>query len=141
MITEILLCLALNVYWETKGQPYIEKLAVAHVVINRVESEAYPDTACEVVYEGPVLKGQPVRDRCQFSWYCDGKSDKPTWQAQWEEAQRVATIALQYAHLDPTEGATHYHADYVNPNWASRKTKIAQIGTHIFYTCKGRNAR
>ena len=35
--------------------------------------------------------------------------------------------------LDITDGATHYHADYVLPSWAATKTKTIEIGDHIFY--------
>ena len=35
--------------------------------------------------------------------------------------------------LDITDGATHYHADYVSPAWKKSKTKTTEIGDHIFY--------
>mgnify|MGYP003628329525 CR=1 FL=1 len=80
MIAEALMCLALNVYHEAKNQSLIGQIAVAQVVMNRVRDERYPDTVCEVVEQGPTYswkKDYPVKNRCQFSWYCDGKSDKP----------------------------------------------------------------
>ena len=75
-ITEAILCLALNVYHEAKNQPFIGQVAVAQVVMNRVYDERYPDTICEVVEQGPTYSWKPdfpIRNRCQFSWYCDGR--------------------------------------------------------------------
>mgnify|MGYP001457922455 FL=1 len=72
-------CMAKNIFFEAAVESTAGKLAVAQVTLNRVESKHYPNTVCEVVYEGPhytASDGQllPKRDRCQFSWYCDGKS-------------------------------------------------------------------
>ena len=93
MITEALMCLALNVYHEAKNQSLIGQIAVAQVVMNRVKDERYPNTVCEVVEQGPTYSWKPdypVRNRCQFSWYCDGKSDKPKEEFAWEQAITVA---------------------------------------------------
>jgi spore germination cell wall hydrolase CwlJ-like protein len=77
----------------------------------------------------------PVRHRCQFSWYCDGKSDKiydtETWNHIYLLTKGIVSDTLQI--LDITEGATHYHADYVSPAWAKTKTKTIEIEDHIFY--------
>ena len=136
MITEALFCLALNSYHEAKNQSLIGMIAVTQVVMNRVKDERYPNTICEVVKQGPTYSwnsNYPVRDRCQFSWYCDGKSDKPTDKTAWEKAMMVAD-GVYYGNIeDLVEGATHYHAYYVNPSWAETKTYIARIDDHIFY--------
>ena len=137
MIVEAVMCLALNVYHEAKNQSLIGQIAVAQVVMNRVKDERYPDNVCDVVYQGQYYKWQPdlpIRDRCQFSWYCDGKSDKPNKDTfAWEQAVTVAH-GVYYGNLDDfVEGATHYHADYVLPEWASSKTYITRIDDHIFY--------
>ena len=68
MIAEMLTCIALNVYYEARSEPLESQVGVAHVVLNRVASDKFPDDACSVVYQG-LEKG---RGRCQFSWYCDG---------------------------------------------------------------------
>jgi len=106
------------------------------VVMNRVKDNRYPDNVCDVVTQGPTYSWKPdfpVRHRCQFSWYCDGKSDKVKDEKAWQEAMRIAH-GVYYGNLDDfVEGATHYHATYVLPEWADSKTPIVQIGDHIFY--------
>jgi spore germination cell wall hydrolase CwlJ-like protein len=75
----------------------------------------------------------PIKDKCQFSWYCDGKSDKPREKEAMETALHVAN-GVYNGHLDDfVEGATHYHAHYVNPSWAETKTYVTRIDDHIFY--------
>jgi N-acetylmuramoyl-L-alanine amidase len=136
MFEAAIVCLALNVYHEARDQPFIGQVAVAQVVMNRVLDDRYPDDACEVVTQGPTYSwsnGFPVRHRCQFSWYCDGKSDKPRDEQAWEQARMVA-YGVYSGNLDDfVEGATHYHATYVQPEWAETKTPIVQIGDHVFY--------
>ena len=136
MFAEALVCLALNVYHEARDQPFIGQVAVAQVVMNRVDDWRYPDTVCEVVKQGPTYSWKPdypIRNRCQFSWYCDGKSDKPRDAYAYQMAQNIAH-GVYYGNLDDfVEGATHYHATYVQPEWAETKTKTVQIDDHIFY--------
>lgn len=136
MLVETITCLALNVYFEARDQPLIGQVAVAQVVMNRVEDNRYPNTVCEVVKQSPTYSwtdGFPVRNRCQFSWYCDGKSDTPKDKEAWDRAINVATTVYYGNMEDYLEGATHYHAEYVYPEWAESKTKIGQVGDHIFY--------
>ena len=135
-ITEAILCLALNVYHEAKNQPFIGQVAVAQVVMNRVYDQRYPNTVCEVVEQGPTYSWKPdfpIRNRCQFSWYCDGLSDTPTEKDAWDNAIMVANGVYHSNFEDFVEGATHYHAYYVAPEWASAKTYIVRIEDHIFY--------
>ena len=131
-------CLAQNIYYEARGSNLADKAAVADVVLNRVDDSRYPNTICEVVRQGEKHKdGQMKRNRCQFSWYCDGKSDWPANKDSWIEAQQIAYMMLylnQYRGL--TEGATHYHADYVNPKWANSLQLVGTIGEHVFYRWK-----
>ena len=136
MIEAALVCLALNVDHEARDQPFIGQVAVAQVVMNRVRDDRYPDTPCDVVMQGPTYtwaEHYPVRHRCQFSWYCDGKSDNTPDQGAYDKALMIAH-GVYYGNLDDfVEGATHYHAIYVLPEWAESKTRIVQIGEHIFY--------
>ena len=131
------MCLALNTYHEAKNQSMIGQVATAQVVMNRVADSRYPNTVCEVVKQGPKYKGSdvPVRHKCQFSWFCDGKSDEPKKDSkEWFKAQDYARIVLSgRIALDVTEGATHYHATYVRPSWAKTKTRTTRIEKHIFY--------
>ena len=131
------ICLALNTYHEAKNQSMVGQVATAQVVMNRVADSRYPNTVCEVVKQGPKYKGSdvPVRHKCQFSWFCDGKSDEPKKDSEaWFKAQDYARIVLSgRIVLDVTEGATHYHATYVRPSWAKTKTRTTRIESHIFY--------
>ena len=145
-----LYCLAKNIYFEAKSEPIAGQYAVADVVLNRVKDSRFPNTICEVVYEGPVRESwqtkkqpdledaeriyHPIRDRCQFSWWCDGKSDNMKDGDAWRKAQEIAyRLVNDYKHRGLTEGATHYHATYVNPKWAPTLDLVGRIGTHIFY--------
>jgi len=131
-----LMCMAANVYHEAKNQSMLGQFAVAQVVMNRVEDHRYPNTICEVVKQGLTYKnGKVVLGKCQFSWYCDGKSDEPNRDSKaWGKAIRHASIVMgESINLDVTDGATHYHASYVRPAWAKTKTKTTRIDKHIFY--------
>ena len=112
------------------------QIAVAEVVMNRVDDPRYPNNVCDVVKQGLTYKWKPsvpIRNQCQFSWYCDGKSDVAKEKDAWEESISVAK-GVYYGYLDAyLEGATHYHAYYVNPSWAETKTYITRIDDHIFY--------
>lgn len=134
-------CLALNIYFEARGSNLADKAAVADVVLNRVQDTRYPNTVCEVVYQGkqkPSWKDPNVmvmiRNQCQFSWYCDGKSDTPLNEDRWNEAQNIAWAISKWGNYRGiTEGATHYHASYVSPNWARDFQMVGRIGAHIYY--------
>ena len=135
------ICLALNTYHEAKNQSTVGQIATAQVVMNRVEDNRFPNTVCEVVKQGPTRpswedpnKEYPIKHRCQFSWYCDGKSDVPKNEKAWRKAQDVAFLVLyDKIKLDVTEGATHYHATYVKTAWAKTKKRTTRIEKHIFY--------
>ena len=136
MIAEALVCLALNVYHEAKNQSTIGQIAVAQVVMNRVYDERFPNNVCDVVKQGLTYKWNPsipIRHKCQFSWYCDGKSDTPKEKDAWLYAQMVADGVYYGKVHDLVDGATHYHAYYVQPSWSDSKTYITRIDDHIFY--------
>jgi len=135
-------CMAKNIYFEAAVESTAGKLAVAQVTLNRVNSTWYPNTVCEVVYEGPTYTasdGQqlPKRDRCQFSWYCDGKDDiPPTNSRLWDSSFSLAQYVLKNNENLPdiTDGALHYHARYIKaPRWTKKKKVTATIDQHIFY--------
>lgn len=128
-------CMALNVYYEARGSNLADKVAVADVVLNRVKDTRYPNTICEVVKQGMQdSNGNMRRNKCQFSWYCDGKHDRPQDQDRWVEAQGIAwNMVEEGKYRGITEGATHYHATYVNPRWAKTLQLVGSIGAHIFY--------
>jgi len=128
-------CMALNIYYESRGSNLADKAAVADVVLNRVNDTRYPNTVCEVVKQGlQDANGNMRRNKCQFSWYCDGKADNPQNQDLYVEAQSIAwNMVEEGKYRGITEGATHYHATYVNPRWASTLQLVGRIGAHIFY--------
>ena len=116
------MCLALAIYYEARSEPVGGQIMVAEVIMNRVESEHYPDTVCGVVW-------QPR----QFSFTHDGKPENPQHEV-WGDIKTLAEAILS----DPEgqlyhNGATHYHATYVSPYWASELVHIGQVGNHIFY--------
>jgi spore germination cell wall hydrolase CwlJ-like protein len=126
-------CLATAIYFEARGEPEEGQVAVAQVVLNRQNSDRYPDTVCGVVYQNAEW-----RNRCQFSFACDGKSDVPKERAAWRKASRIAAEALRHPEQIWLLGnATLYHANYVNPGWASRATLVSSIGQHLFYAEPG----
>ena len=132
-------CLSKNIYFEASTESTAGKIAVGQVVLNRKDSVRFPNTVCDVVYEGIHYKsGFPVRDRCQFSWYCDGKHDRPFRGKLWENSVELAKILLETdGMVDITDGATFYHADYISaPRWASAKIKTVTIDRHIFYSSR-----
>jgi len=132
-----LMCMATNIYHESKFQSMLGQIAVGQVVMNRVEDSRFPNNVCDVVTQAVTYKGtdKPVIHKCQFSWYCDGKKDTPVLKSdEWYNAKRYARMVLYGTiTLDFTEGATHYHATYVRPAWAKTKTKTTRIDRHIFY--------
>jgi spore germination cell wall hydrolase CwlJ-like protein len=126
-MTSAALCLALAVYYEARGEPFDGQLAVAEVVMNRVEAERFPDDVCSV-----VTQGGENRHRCQFSFYCDGLPERPGDMIAWKKAQELADWVLaERVTLGVT--ATHYHAEYVSPDWVDDYTYLGQLGTHKFY--------
>lgn len=133
-------CMALNIYYETRSSNLADMYAVADVVLNRVEDTRYPDSICGVVKEGQQYSdGRMKRNKCQFSWYCDGKNDTPRDRESWKKAQSIAWDMVKWnSFRGITEGSTHYHTTYVNPRWnKSRKgwsiTRVGRIGAHIYY--------
>ena len=134
-------CLQKNVYFEAAVESTAGKLAVAHVTYNRVKNKYFPNSFCDVIYQGKHhASGHPKRDRCQFSWYCDGKHDVPYPGPTWKNTKELAKWFYDNKDniKDITDGALYYHADYIDsPRWAYQKKKLMQIDTHIFYKKRG----
>ncbi len=121
-IPDELYCLALNVYFEARGEPVEGKFAVAAVTMNRVRSPRFPSDICAVVWQ-----------RRQFSWTHDGRPDRPYEKAAWREALWVATLTYEFSQPSNVGAATYFHAAYASPVWAKSLQKVAQVGRHIFY--------
>ena len=157
-------CMAQNVYFESRHESMLGKIAVAHVVMNRIEDKKWPSTVCEVVKQGPVRESwktkkdpnlpkeervyYPRKNRCQFSWYCDGNRDM-LWvtykdgtiidqnMTAWRDSIHVALFVMndKWA-MDPTDGATFYYNPHIaNPGWAGKYRETAIIGNHRFMIC------
>lgn len=129
-------CLASNIYWESRNQSLVGQMAVGQVAINRVDSDRYPESICGVVKQTKYYPSGGINlHDCQFSWYCDGKSDLPLEREQhiYEESFNLAVQLIDDRPLDVTEGSTHYHNDKVLPYWAKGFEHVTQIDNHIFY--------
>jgi hypothetical protein len=122
-------CLALNIYFEARGEPELGEFAVGHVVMNRLLTHHFANDVCDVVYQQGARAGLD----CQFSWTCDGLSDEPTNQKALRRARAIARRIYFGLSEDPTRGALWYHADYVEPDWAGFLGPGRRIGRHIFY--------
>ena len=120
-------CLAMNLYWEARGEGRRGMLAVGWVVLNRVRSPEFPASICGVVHQGGE---QPP---CQFSWWCDGRSDRPRERESWQAAVAVAAELLNDPPPDVTNNALFYHAASIRTPWTRPRTRTAHIGDHIFY--------
>jgi len=118
------------VYFEARSESPEAQLAVATVVMNRVESERFPATVCEVVQQGGVS-----RHRCQFSYWCDGKPEIIADEIAWAQAQHIAEVALwDGLRIGTLYEALWYHASYARPRrWMREYRFIDMIGEHLFY--------
>jgi len=130
--TQAMNCLASAVYYEAGNQDTDGERAVAQVVLNRVRHPAFPNSVCGVVYQGST---RPTG--CQFTFTCDGSLAREPDADGWRRAWKVAEDALSGAVYAPVGWATHYHADYVLPTWASSMAKNAIVGAHLFYRWAG----
>lgn len=113
-------CLATAVYFESKGEPLDGQLAVAQVILNRVEDGRFGGSICGVV-KAPK----------QFSFVKGGAMPTPTNTAQWETAKAIALIATSGSWPEIVPDATHFHATRVSPGWKLRR--VATVGQHVFY--------
>ncbi len=121
-------CLTEALYFEARGESLVGQVAVAEVILNRVDSKSYPNSVC-----GVIQQGQYKRNACQFSFICDGKVEHIGDRGSFEELGKVAWVMLQGKPRILTGKATHYHAASVLPRWAKRLVRTARIGDHIFY--------
>jgi spore germination cell wall hydrolase CwlJ-like protein len=123
-------CLTEALYFESRGESLEGQIAVAEVILNRVDSPLYPRTVCGVVK-------QRGGGGCQFSYVCDGRTDKMREVAAADLAGRIARAMLDEAPRLLTEGATHFHVKGVRPSWSKRFSRTASIGAHFFYRQPG----
>lgn len=117
-------CLAKVIYFEARGEPIFGQIAVAQVTINRRDSNLFPRTICKV-----ISQTTPV---CQYSWYCDGKSDDLPSNKEARLALALAKGLLTQEVIDITQGALFFHSTSINPGWNNLE-KTVEIGAHVFY--------
>lgn len=115
-------CLATAVYFEARGESLEGQLAVADVVLNRADSEQYPDDWCDV-----------VKQKAQFSFVQNRQFPKIRDMKSWEKAKAVARIAIDGADQVVRGDVLWYHADYVKPIWRHNLKEVNKVGVHIFY--------
>ena len=128
-----LACLTEAIYFEARGESINGQIAVAEVIINRAENPIFPNSICEV-----IKQGAQNLNRCQFSYKCDGQPEYMNERKAKKRAADVAILLMKGERRAISGNATHYHADYVDPYWASKLKKTATVGTHIFYKRKPR---
>ncbi|MFY0311626.1 cell wall hydrolase [Leisingera sp. D0M16] len=121
-------CLAEALYFEARGETVKGQFAVAEVILNRVESEQFPDTLCGVINQGTGRKYQ-----CQFTYTCDGYKEVINEKKAYQRVAKVARAALDGLKTELTDGATYYHTTAVRPRWSRVFTNTTRIGVHVFY--------
>jgi len=145
-------CLAINLYHEARSESMAGIVSVAMVVINRTKSAKFPNNICDVVQQGPLRESwktsrypdipdtmrifYPIRGKCHFSWWCDGKSDTPLEEESYRRMLDISDKLLEDNYIiDITEGADHYFATWIDvePEWAKHMTYIGTIDNHKFY--------
>lgn len=124
-------CLTEALYFEARGESLEGQIAVAEVILNRVDSPLYPRTVCGVVK-------QRGGGGCQFSYVCSGKT-KMREKGAADLAGRIARAMLDGAPRILTAGATHFHTRAVKPSWSKRFARTVSIGDHLFYRQPGSN--
>jgi hypothetical protein len=125
-------CLTEAIYFESRGETLQGQVGVAEVILNRVDSPLYPRSVCGVVK-------QRGSGGCQFSYICDGRTDRMREKASADLAGRIARAMLDGAPRQLTDGATHFHTRSVRPGWSKRYAHTTTIGAHIFYRKAGSN--
>ena len=136
---EALVCLATAIYFEARGEPTVGQIAVGQVIMSRVADYRYRDNVCDVVKEGQYYSwspNTPIPNKCQFSFWCDGKDETIKDNKAYVWAEDIAWGLLNdntLSIIDLTDGATHYHAWWVIPKWSKNLTRTVRIENHIFY--------
>ncbi|MDB6048825.1 MAG: sleB [Pseudomonas sp.] len=126
-VDDAITCLSRTIYWEAKGGTTADMEDVANVILNRIGHEGFPGTICEVVKQGAEKKA------CQFSWWCDGRSDQVQEDDRYTIAKDIARKALNQQIKDRTGGAMYFHDKKVNPSWAKEYIKTTETDTFLFY--------
>jgi spore germination cell wall hydrolase CwlJ-like protein len=130
-LNDAITCLSRTIYWEARGEGAAGMEAVANVVMNRLGHEGFPNTICEVVRQGSE------QGACQFSWWCDGRSDDAEEDKSYAIAKEIARKALNRQLTDRTGGALYFHQREATPSWSAEYIQTVTIGAHVFYKPHG----
>jgi len=123
------------IFFESRGENILGQIAVGLTIKNRAfKSRGYPDNICDVVRQGKYWQGNPVKHKCQYSYWCDGLPETIRNKEAWRTALDLAKIIINTdIEIEGLEGITHYHALHVKPPWSKKLIHIATIGRHKFY--------
>jgi len=121
-------CLTEALYFEARGENVKGQFGVAEVILNRADSASFPDTVCKVVNQGTGRRFQ-----CQFTYTCDGRSERVGDRTAWNQVGKIARIMIDGKERELTGGATFYHTKAVRPRWSRKFQRTAVIGAHYFY--------
>jgi spore germination cell wall hydrolase CwlJ-like protein len=126
-LNDAITCLSRTIYWEARGSETADMEAIANVVMNRLGHEGFPNTICKVVMQGCE------QGACQFSWWCDGRSDDAKEDESYAIAKEIARKALNRQLTDRTGGALYFHQRKATPNWSREYIKTVEVGEFVFY--------
>jgi len=127
LLDDAITCLSRTIYWEARGDGAAGMEAIANVVMNRLGHEGFPNTICEVVMQGRE------QGACQFSWWCDGRSDDAEDEKSYAIAKEIARKALNRQLKDRTGGAMYFHSGDATTRWSAEYIKTVKVGKHVFY--------
>ena len=122
-------CLAIAIFYESKGEPIKGQQAVAEVILNRSKHPSYPKDPCDV-----------IKQKGQFSWYNKNISlNKPPsliyknaqYEKHWETAKKVAAQSLNNK-TNHTKGSVFFNTRALGVRFKTNTTPCI-IGRHIFY--------
>ena len=134
-LEDAITCLARTIYWEANRKDDAEMEAIANVVMNRLGHKGFPNTICGVVRQGHE------QGACQFSWWCDGRSDDAEEEEPYSKAKEIARKALNRQLKDRSGGALYFHHRKVTPNWSNEYIRTVEVGEHVFYKPAGGKAK
>jgi len=134
-LNDAITCLSRTIYWEARGDGAAGMEAIANVVMNRLGHEGFSNTICEVVMQGRE------QGACQFSWWCDGRSDDAGEEKSYAIAKEIARKALNRQLTDRTGGALYFHQRKATPSWSTEYIKTVEVGEFVFYKPHGGAAK
>jgi spore germination cell wall hydrolase CwlJ-like protein len=130
-LNDVITCLSRTIYWEARSEGVTGMEAIANVVMNRLGHEGFPETICKIVMQGRE------QGACQFSWWCDGRSDDAKEDESYAIAKEIARKALNRQLTDRTGGALYFHQRKATPSWSKEYIKTVEIGEFFFYKPHG----